>query len=128
MLQFAVYERKESTIVSYGKVIDLVGKDGKIDLLKKNLLDASKRVVVILKRADGTSRLVPCSEPVSKGLRDKSLEIGHLLNFEIIDVKTKNGEIAQMISMPAQGMISLNVKDITAKEFKVEAVALEDLI
>jgi hypothetical protein len=123
MLQFEVYERKES-MTSHGTIIEIVGENGKIDFLKSNLADPNKRVVVILQRADGTSKMVTCSLPVSDGIRNKTIELGHLLNFEILEGESG----VPYVSMPGGGLISINVKDIKAKELKVKAVAFEDYI
>ena len=111
-------------MTSHGTIIEIVGENGKIDFLKSNLADPNKRVVVILQRADGTSKMVTCSLPVSDGIRNKTIELGHLLNFEILEGESG----VPYVSMPGGGLISINVKDIKAKELKVKAVAFEDYI
>ena len=123
-IQFAKYERTESTLESQGVVKDIVGIDGTIALIPKNLQDATKRVVVILKKKNGQSAMVTCSKPVSDGIRNKTIELGHLINFEILEGESG----VPYISMPGGGLINVAVKSLTAKEFVPAAVAYEDLI
>jgi hypothetical protein len=123
-IQFAKYERTESTLESQGTVMDLVGKDGFLELIPKNLKDESKRVVVILKKKNGTSATVTCSKQVSDGIRNKTIELGHLVNFEILEGDSG----VPFISMPGGALISVAVKSITTKEYQPSAVAFEDLI
>jgi hypothetical protein len=124
MLQFAVYERTESTLESQGTVLSVVGKDGYLELIPRNLQDVTKRVVVILKKKNGTSATVTCSKQVSDGLRNKTIELAHLINFEILEGESG----VPFISMPGGSLISVAVKNITAKEYQPSAIAFEDLI
>jgi hypothetical protein len=124
-LQFAKYERAESTLESLGTVLENVGKDGFLELIPRNVKDVTKRVVVILKKKNGTSTMVTCSQQVSDGIRNKTIELGHVLNFEILE-----GEAGvPFISMPG-GLISVAVKSITVKDYAVDttSISLEDLI
>ena len=123
-VQFAKYERNESVLESQGTVKDLVGQDGFLELIPKNLQDVNKRVVVILKKKNGQSAMVTCSKPVSDGIRNKSIDLGHLINFEILEGDSG----VPYISMPGGGLISVAIKSITAKDFVPTAVAYEDLI
>lgn len=124
MLTFEVYERQESTLQSQGVVKDIVGADGTIALIPKNLQDATKRVVVILKKKNGTSATVTCSKQVSDGIRNKTIELGHILNFEVLEGESG----VPFISMPGGALVEIAVKSITAKEFQPKTVSLEDLI
>jgi hypothetical protein len=124
MVQFQNYERTESTLESQGTVLELVGKDGSLALIPKNFKDTSKRVVVILQKKNGQSAAVTCSQQVSDGLRNGSIELGHVLNFEILE-----GDAGiPFISLPGGGLIVTAVKSITAKDYAPKAIALEDLI
>lgn len=124
MLTFEVYERQESTLKSHGSVKEIVGADGFLELIPKNLQNPAVRVQIVLKRKDGTSKKVTCSKPVSDGIRNKTIELGHVLNFEILE-----GESGiPYISMPSGELVRFSVKSITAKEFQPKVVALEDLI
>jgi hypothetical protein len=123
-IQFAKYERTESTLESQGTVMDLVGKDGFLELIPKNLRDTSKRVVVILKKKNGQSAMVTCSQQVSDGLRDKTIELGHVINFEILEGESG----VPFISMPGGALISIAVKSLVAKDYVAQAISLEDII
>lgn len=124
MVQFSVYNRQESSLESQGTVLSLVGKDGSLALIPKNFKDASKRVVVVLKKKNGQSAAVTCSQQVSDGLRNGSIELGHVLNFDILE-----GESGiPFISLPGGGLMEFAVKSITPKEYAVKAVSLDDLI
>ena len=121
---FKVYERAESTLESQGTVLSLVGKDGKLGLIPKNFKDISKRVVVVLTKKNGQSASVSCSEQVSKGLRDKSITLGHLINFEILE-----GESGiPFISLPAGGLVEVAVKSIVVEEYVASTAGLEALV
>lgn len=124
MVQFQNYERTESTLESQGTVLALVGKDGALGLIPKNFKDESKRVVVILKKKNGQSAAVTCSKQVSDGLRDGSIELGHVLNFDVLE-----GESGiPFISLPGGGLIETAVKSITPKQYAPKAISMEDLI
>ena len=122
-ITFAKYERAESTLESLGTVMDLVGKDGKLGLIPKNFKDTAKRVVIILTKKNGTSAQVTCSEQVSKGLRDQSIELGNLLNFEVLE-----GEAGAFISLPSSGLVEVKVNSLTAKDYVPSAIPFEELI
>lgn len=123
-VKFEKYERTESTLESQGTVLELVGKDGKIALIPKNFKDKSKRVVILLTKKNGDSYLATCSKQVSDGLRDGSIEMGHVLNFELLE----NEEGVAFISLPGGGLVEMAVKNIKVKDFVPASVSLEDLI
>lgn len=124
-LEFAKYERKESTLESLGSVLDQIGKQGKLSLIPKNFKDNSKRVVLVLENKNGESVMVTCSKQVSDGLRDKSISLGNVLNFELL--YNEDTEVPY-ISLPGGGLISVAVKDLTATEYTPAAVSHEELI
>lgn len=125
MLEFKKYERAESTLETEGRVIDLIGKDGSIDLIPKNLKDTSKRVVVILRKKNGTSVMVSCSKQVSDGIRDKSITVGQLMGFEIL----KGESDIPFISLPGGGqLVTIQAKNVKVVEYEPTAVNSEDLI
>lgn len=124
MVKFENYQRTESTLESQGTVLELVGKDGTIALVPKNFNDASKRVVIILKKKNGQSAAVTCSQQVSDGLRNKTIEMGHILKFEVLE-----GESGiPFISLPGGSLIEVSVKSLKVKEFTPTAMSLDDLI
>ena len=124
MVEFKVYQRTDATLESEGTVLDLVGKDGKISIIPRNFKDKSKRVVLILQRADGTSCQVSCSAQVSEGLRNKSIKIENVLNFNVVTAESG----ISFISMPAGALVTVEVKNLTAEEFVPSIVAYEELV
>ena len=123
-VDFAKYERQEGTLTSNGTVLDLVGKDGQLQLIPKNFKNVDKRVVIILKKKNGTSAMISCSQAVSDGLRDKSLELAHVLGFEVLE----NEDGVNFISMPGGELVTVNVKDLKVKDYVATAVGYDELI
>ena len=124
MIEFKTFERAESTLSTKGTVLGLVGEDGKLGLIPKNFKDTTKRVVIILTKKNGTSASVSCSEAVSKGLRNKSIDLGNILGFEILEGDSG----IPFISLPANGLVEMLVKNITIKNFIPSVVSYEELI
>lgn len=124
-LEFANYERTENTLESLGTVLSQIGKEGTISLIPKNFKSKDKRVVLVLAKKDGKSVMVTCSKQVSDGLRDKTVTLGNILNFEMLyDEATE----VPYISLPGGGLVTHKVADLTASEWDSSAVNHEDLI
>ncbi len=83
-LKFEAYQPKESTLEDYGTVKEQVGKNGTIGLVEDNFNDPNKRVVIILKRADGTSKSVSCSKRTSDALRSRKITLANVLAMSIM--------------------------------------------
>ena len=114
---------------SLGTVSNAVGKGGSVDFIPSNLLATDRRLVVILKREDGTQEQVICSQAVSDGFRAKEISLNQLLGFEIREQVSSAGDLYNQINMPNSntGLISYAIDDIAVEEFKVEALT-EDKI
>ena len=114
---------------SLGTVSNAVGKGGSVDFIPSNLIATDRRLVVILKREDGTQEQVICSQAVSDGFRAKEISLNQLLGFEIREQVSSAGELYNQINMPNSntGLISYAIDDIAVEEFKVEALT-EDKI
>jgi len=114
---------------SLGTVSNAVGKGGSIDFIPSNLMSTDRRLVVILKKADGTQEQVVCSQTVSDGFRAKEISLNQLLGLDIKEQVSSAGELYNQINMPNSnaGLISYAIDDITVEEFKVEALT-EDKI
>ena len=127
-LNFKVREAR-APIASLGRVVDVVGKGGKIEFLPNNYASADRRLVACLIKADGTEEQITCSQPVSDGIRSKEISVNQLMGFEIKEQISSAGEVYNQINKPDnnQNRISFNVDDITVEEFKVEALT-EDKI
>jgi hypothetical protein len=124
-LNFKVREaQKNVTATVIGTVASVIGKGGSVDFIPSNLLNADKRLYVILTKADGTSDSVICSQAVSDAFRAKEISVNHLLGFEIKEQVSSAGELYNQINMPSSNasLINFKVDDITVEEFKVEAL------
>jgi hypothetical protein len=129
-LNFKVRDaQKTVNATSLGTVANAVGKGGFIDFIPTNLMATDRRLVVILKKADGTEEQVVCSQPVSDGFRAKEISLNQLLGLEIKEQISSAGELYNQINMPSSnaGLISYAVDDITVEEFKVEALTEEKI-
>lgn len=123
-ITFAKYERAESTLESLGTVLDVVGKDGKLGLIPKNFKDSNKRVVIILTKKNGTSAQVTCSQQVSDGLRNKTIELGTVLGFEVLE-----GEAGvPYISLPSAGLAEFKVSSLTVTDYVPAEIPFAELI
>lgn len=117
MVKFEAFKGGDSTLTEEGTVKNIVGKGGKIALIRKNFNDEKKRVAVLLTNKKGESAVVACSKQVSDALRAKKLTIAHLLGLNIVS----NEEGHNFISMPATGAIqSFDVDSVKAKEVATE--------
>jgi hypothetical protein len=127
-LNFKVREAR-APIASLGKVVDIVGKGGKVEFLPNNYVATDRRLVACLIKADGTEEQITCSQPVSDGIRSKEISLNQLFGFEVKEQVSSAGEVYNQINMPDNnaGRISFNADDITVEEFKVEALTEEKI-
>jgi len=125
-LEFKVFERAENTLNSLGTVLENVGKNGSLSVIPANLKDTSKRVVIILKKADGTSTGVTCSKKVSDGIRNKEITMSNVLGFDILEGESG----VPFISMPAgEALQAIAVKDLKPKAYEPKTVSdMQELI
>jgi hypothetical protein len=126
MLTFKVFERTER--VELGTISSVLGKKGKIALIARNFSDLSKRVVVVLTKANGESATAVCSAQVSKLLRSKELKLSQLIGFTIIEQTLQNGETANIIAMPSGALNEITLDTLKTKEYEPVAVDWEELV
>jgi hypothetical protein len=126
MVQFTTFARTNSVLTTAGVVRDLVGTDGTLSIIPKNFKDSSKRVALVLTKADGTSAMISCSKAVSDGLRDKSIKMSNVASFEVLE----NEEGLSFICLPATGgaLVNFAVKDLKLENYVPAAVNFEQLI
>ncbi len=128
-LNFKNYERAER--VSLGTVASNLGAGGKIrPITMTNWLNHEIRVQLVLTKKDGTSDTVTCSPEVSKRLRSKELKISQIVNFEIEEQISSQGEVYNMIKMLSTGA-GIPDYEITGNEEAFTPVAIfnaEELI
>ncbi len=100
--------------VELGTVYQGVGKDGWIELSKANMqkstkidpitgLEVQNRCVVFLYKNEDERAMVYCSPAVSEGLRNKTISIPQLYNFNLYEAFTQKGEQFLQIQMPTGG-------------------------
>ena len=124
-LNFKVREAQATVnATSLGTVANAIGKGGNIEFIPSNLVASDRRLVVILKKADGTQEQVTCSQAVSDGFRSKEISLNQLLGLDIKEQVSSAGELYNSISMPNsnQGLISYALDTIAVEEFKVETL------
>jgi hypothetical protein len=119
-----VFVKRESTLQLNGIVKDIIGAGGRIEFIPKNLADNTKRVAVVLKRADGTSLLMSCSETVSDEIRRGNMTAAHVLGLPVV-----NGEQnIPFISMPeGVGNVGVNVDEVAVKKYEPKAISATEL-
>jgi len=100
-LNFKKYESATKTIL--GTVASIVGEGGTLQLIPRNLADDTKQVVVILKLKDNTSVAVVASKELSKRIRSKEIKLSQLATLNITEEISREGEIINVINMPATG-------------------------
>lgn len=126
-VEFKKYEGSDSTLNELGTVKSVVGKGGKLALIRKNFADPNKRVAVLLTNKAGNSAVIACSKQVSDALRAKKMTIAHLVGLNIVE----NDEGHNFISMPAAGAIqSFDVDKVKEAQVATEEATFlpEELI
>jgi len=90
--------------IELGTVYQGVGKDGWIELSQPNMLktDGTRCVVFLYKNKDERA-MVYCSPAVSDGLRNKTISIPQLYNFNLYEAFTQDGTAFLQIQMPSGG-------------------------
>jgi hypothetical protein len=111
-----------------GTVAEITGAGGKISLIPTNFNNHEKRVVIILKKANGESTTVTCSANVSDGLRAKKITLSQLQGFPIAEQVTPDGEIRNYVTMPSGGaLIEFSVTG-EVSEYKQEVFDPSELV
>jgi hypothetical protein len=98
-----------------------VFSDAEILVVKKSKTGA-KRATLMVRTAKGVTNVI-CSEPLTPLVRDGRVTEEHLAGFPLIWNDQQN---SMYITFPSTGWVE--VKKITPKEFKPEAVSHNDLI
>ena len=106
-LEFKLHTRAER--VELGTIAELTGVGGKCCLIESNYKNPERQVMLVLKKADGTSTTVTCSPKVSNALRAKEVTLRQVQSFPIIETVSKDGEIINTVAMPAGGLIEFDI-------------------
>lgn len=126
LVEFKLHTRAER--VELGTIAELTGVGGKIALIPSNFNNPDRRVVIVMRKADGTSATVTCSKPVSEGLRSKEIGLRQVQNFPIVEHVTSDGEVIALVSMPSGGgLVEFNVTNEVV-EYQAPALDPSELI
>jgi hypothetical protein len=109
IMEFKVYQSESVSLEDLGTLKTIAGKGGSISLIRKNFNNPDKRVAVVVKRKDGKSATIACSEPVSRMLRAKELNIAELAVLPVLE----NDKGIAYVCLPGGGT-SLQSFDVDA--------------
>ena len=122
--KFVPAEREE-----IGMVAELVGPNGTLIYVKGNLMNPDKRVVVVLKREDGTSTAITCSSSVSEGIRAKNITVKNLFGFTVFkQINSTTGEEYTLIGMPSGTTSLIEFKNEGVEEYQPAEIDAEELV
>ena len=126
LIKWAEYSAAERT--ELGTLATIGGKGTSMMFVPANYANAERRLVVILKRLDGTSASITCSPKVSALVRNKEITKAQLAGFPVCEQVTSGGEIFPQIQMPTgQGLIDAGSMDEVA-EYKAKTFDPSELI
>ena len=109
--KLSAYTRQSGELTDNGTIANLIGKNGSIAFIRKNLNDVNKRVALVLKDSKGNSGVVSCSAQLSAEIRAKKITIHEIAGLSLLE----NEEGITFVSMPATGA----VQEIAMKDIKV---------
>ena len=110
-MEFKIYEGSDASLEDLGTLKSIAGKSGSIALIRKNYNNPEKRVAIVITRKDGKSTVVACSEPVSRMLRAKEMNIAELATLPVLE-----SDKGVFVSLPGggTGTQSFKVDTLTA--------------
>ena len=109
--KLSAYTRQSGELTDNGTIAQLIGKNGSISFIRKNLNDPAKRVALLLKDSKGNSGVVSCSAQLSKEIRAGKITIHEIAGLSLLE----NEEGITFVSMPGTGA----VQEIAMKDIKV---------
>ena len=109
--KLSAYTRQSGELTDNGTIANLIGKNGSIAFIRKNLNDVNKRVALVLKDSKGNSGVVSCSAQLSAEIRAKKITIHQIAGLSLLE----NEEGITFVSMPGTGAI----QEIAMKDIKV---------
>lgn len=126
-LNFAIYE--SATLNDLGTPATAVGKGGSLAFIPKNLANNDKRVALILKKKNGESSVLSCSEGVSAMVRkalaggmDKKKALAILSKLSILEGES---EVPYLCAPAGESNLELFVIEELAK---VKETTYEELV
>jgi tetrahydromethanopterin S-methyltransferase subunit F len=109
--KLSAYTRQSGELTDNGTIANLIGKNGSIAFIRKNLNDVNKRVALVLKDSKGNSGVVSCSAQLSTEIRANKITIHEIAGLSLLE----NEEGITFVSMPGTGAI----QEIAMKDIKV---------
>jgi hypothetical protein len=109
--KLSAYTRQSGELTDNGTIANLIGKNGSISFIRKNLNDPAKRVALLLKDSKGNSGVVSCSAQLSAEIRANRITIHEIAGLSLLE----NEEGVTFVSMPGTGAI----QEIAMKDIKV---------
>ena len=109
--KLSAYTRQSGELTDNGTIANLIGKNGSITFIRKNLNDVNKRVALLLKDSKGNTGVVSCSAQLSKEIRANKITIHEIAGLSLLE----NEDGVTFVSMPATGAI----QEIAMKDIKV---------
>ena len=109
--KLSAYTRQSGELTDNGTIANLIGKNGSITFIRKNLKDPNKRVALLLKDSKGNTGVVSCSAQLSTEIRGNKITIHEIAGLSLLE----NEEGITFVSMPATGAI----QEIAMKDIKV---------
>ena len=109
--KLSAYTRQSGELTDNGTIAQLIGKNGSISFIRKNLNDVNKRVALLLKDSKGNSGVVSCSAQLSTEIRAKKITIHEIAGLSLLE----NEEGITFVSIPGTGA----VQEIAMKDIKV---------
>ena len=112
--KLSAYTRQSGELTDNGTIANIVGKNGSISFIRKNLNDPNKRVALLLKDSNGNSGVVSCSAQLSKEIRTKNITIHEIAGLSLLE----NEDGITFVSMPATGAVqTIAMKDINVVSY-----------
>jgi len=109
--KLSAYTRQSGELTDNGTIANLIGKNGSITFIRKNLKDPNKRVALLLKDSKGNTGVVSCSAQLSTEIRANKITIHEIAGLSLLE----NEEGITFVSMPGTGAI----QEIAMKDIKV---------
>jgi len=109
--KLSAYTRQSGELTDNGTIANLIGKNGSIAFIRKNLNDVNKRVALVLKDSKGNSGVVSCSAQLSTEIRANKITIHEIAGLSLLE----NEDGVTFVSMPGTGAI----QEIAMKDIKV---------
>jgi hypothetical protein len=112
--KLTAYQGQSATLTDNGTIASIIGQNGSISFIRKNLNDPNKRVALLLKDDKGNSGVVSCSAQVSEEIRAKRMTIHEIAGLSLLE----NEQGISFVAMPASGAVqTIAMKDISVVSY-----------